>query len=438
MDTQTIHGLNIPAALREINPDEKVINAVIADITTLRQDPQAITARQQEMADVIAHPDLLHILQRQADQLEAMKSRHNAERLSAAKSRVYQNDAKNRLHPVIDNLYFIAKQAEECVKIYIDLPVHLRDMPFTSDFFNGFKNKLVKITAADTQQRLKSFVKDMQTLSSAAAQKQANITVAYTMHETFDKVSYRITRLLFDKTPASIGKGFWLHQRDNVLKLLRRNEMRRREDEFNEAEAFFSHSLAGGFTRLIDLLTQFIRNLQKPFDYIMQHLYVFKFGLSLAANCRAKGVACHFPIIAIPGQHGSPLPLTVRFAGDDGDSFTFVQHQALAQLLAQAGFPLPEYLHGGQNTPISVVSGIFAQFASSELILGRFEEEAREMASLCRNIKPHGLVFFHEVFQSTAYEDIAEPFAQIVEFLLGLPCTVVVVTHNWGLVGRLG
>jgi len=435
MDKHTLTDLNIPNLLLEICPDEKVVNAVVADLQTLQQNQTVIIQRQREMADFINNPELLSIMQRQVRQLDELKEQHRSERLAVAKSRAQSahSAAKDQLGPIISNISLIVKQAEECIKLYNDLPVYLQDFAFTSDFLTVFKASLVKIIDNKTQMRFKAFVKDIQSLQSASSQHQSRISITYTIDSSLNKLSYCISQLSFDLAPASVRKRISFQKSDSILNLLRRKKNKRKEEEFEIAEAFFSYSIVGGLAYLMDILTQFIQNLQRPFEYIQKHLHLYKFGIALAVHYKTQSIPYCFPEIVAPGQQTpNTHPLTMRYGGDGLDHFDVLQEYALLQLFAQAGFPI-----ASEQTQVAIVSGLFAQFSSNELVLGRFEEEVREMSAICRKIKPHGMILFHEVFQSTAYEDIAEPFAQIIDHLIKLPCRVILVTHNSFLAERL-
>ena len=446
MDKHTLTDLNIPNYLLEICPDENIVKDVVADMQNMLQCPQAITQRQRELADFINNPELLGILVRQIRQLDDLKEQHRAERLAAAKSRVQsaQRPPKEQLGPIISSLAVAMKQVKDSVRLYSDLPVFFRDFAFASDLFLGFKESLLKIIDSKTQERLNAIATDIERLHSAGPRHQARILINYTMDEKLDKLQFKLSQLTFDSSPKDAERRVFFFKSESILNILRSGSKQKGE-EFEIAENFFSYSLVIGLTHLMDLLSQFALNLQRPFEAINKKLSLYKFGAALAARHKVQGTAYCFPEILPAGvdtgtvpcllrtmedKEPSPCPgatgkLTVRFGGDGNDYFDFVQEQAILQLYAQSGYPI-----AGESARVAVVTGLFAQFPSNELMLGRFEEEVREMAALVKQIKPHGMVIFHEVFQSTAYEDIAEPFAGIVKNLLDMPCRVLVVTHN--------
>jgi len=436
MDKNTLIDLNIPNLLLEICPDEKIVEAVMADLQALQQEKTAIIERQREISDFINNPELLSLLVRQIRRLDDLKEKHKTERLSVAKTRAQSalRSAKDQLGPVMSNIQLVVKHLEECIKLYSDLPVYLQDYTLASEFLVSFKKSLKKIIDSNTQKRLKDFAKDIQALQNSGAWHQSRVSVTYSMDDSLNKLSYHISQLLFDLTPASAGRWLLLQKSgDSVIKLLRRKEVKRKQEEFELAEDFFSYSIAGGLTHLMDMLSLFTQNLQKPFEYIQKNLPLYKFGITLAAHYKTRGTPYCFPKIVEPGGQTLDIqPLTLLYGGDGADHFPVLQKHALLQMFAQSGLPIAE-----EQAQVAIVSGLFAQFSSNELVLGRFEEEVREMSAICHKIKPHGMVLFHEVFQSTAYEDIAEPFAQIIDYLINLPCTVVMISHNNFLVERL-
>ncbi|MCL2285494.1 MAG: hypothetical protein FWC32_03925 [Firmicutes bacterium] len=434
MDKRAMEDLNIPHLLHEICPNEKVINHMEAYLRNLEQDKSVITERQREIADILNNQELVSILTRMIRRLDELKEQHKMERKSAFKSRSHatHSEKKDQLAAVMDSIPPVVRYAEECIKLYRDLPVYVKDFSFTSDVFIKFKELLIKTTEGEKIKQLLTFFNELKKLEVADVRHNSEFSITFAMDEKFNKLSCRISELIFKVNPILSRPRITMFE-PNFLKMLRRSETARRKEDFEKAEAFFSHSIKESLTYIADLIFMFTQNLQRPLERIQKDLPLYEFGLSLARHYKTRNIPFCFPRILDPGkqtrikwQHETePQPLMIMFSGDGDEYFLFLQKYALLQLFAQAGLPV-----AAQEADVAIVSGLFVQFASSELILGRFEEEAKEMSAICSKIKPHGLVILHEVFQSTSYEEIAEPFTRIINYLSNLPCTVLVVTHN--------
>ena len=434
MDKRAMEDLNIPHLLHEICPNEKVVNHIEPYLRNLEQNKDTITERQREFADVLNNQELVSILTRTVRRLDELKEQHKMERKSAFKSRSHatQSEKKDQFAAVMDSIPPVVRYAEECIKLYRDLPVYVRDFPFTSNEFTQFKELLIKITEGGKIKQLLSIFNELKKLEVTDVRHNSEFSITFAMDKRFNKLSCRISELIFKVNPILSRPRITLFE-PNFLKMLRRSETARRKEDFEKAEAFFSHSIKESLTYITDLISLFTQTLQKPLERIQKDLPLYEFGLSLARHYNTRNIPFCFPRILEPGektrvkwQHETePQPLMMMFNSDGNEHFMFLQEYTLLQLFAQAGLPV-----AAREADVAIVSGLFVQFASSELILGRFEEEAKEMSAICSNIKPHGLVIFHEVFQSTSYEEIAGPFARIISHMANLPCTVLVVTHN--------
>jgi len=446
MDKKALADLGIPNFLHDICPNEKTVNHVETYMRAMQQDKSIIVQRQREMADFINNQELMSIMVKHFRRIDELKDRHKKERLTAFKSLSYatHNSKKEQHTQVISNMNLVAKYAEECIKVYHDFPVYVRDLPFESAMFVNLKETLIKITEGEKSKRLMAFLNDFKTLASVDSRYLTKMSVAYKMNDDFTKLSCSISNLLFEFNPTAKKVKLWGNTKESAAKFFKKNEVQRKKDDFTRAEEFFSHTVMSGLNYLIDLLMQFIQFLQKPFEQIQRDLPLYEFAMSLVRHYKTQNMPFCFPKIVNPelepGEHTYAIgsnninasALMVFDGGGEADSYQLMQEYVRLQLFAQAGLPV-----AAEQAQVAIVSDIFVQFASSELVLGRFEEEAKEMSAICQQVKPNGLVFFHDVFQSATYEEVAEPFAQIIEWLVNMPCTVFVVTHNTFLAERL-
>ncbi len=108
----------------------------------------------------------------------------------------------------------------------------------------------------------------------------------------------------------------------------------------------------------------------------------------------------------------------------------YLRSVACAYILAQNGLPIP-----CNSAVIAPVSGIGLLMASSEKSVkggeeaGRFEGEVREIAKLIDSLKPGNLVFFNEIFQTTAYSESSDELKCILDYLSDIGVRWITVTH---------
>jgi hypothetical protein len=431
MKKRALTDLNIQEILFNICQNEKTVTYMETNLTALRQDKNEIIQKQREIADFINNPELMSNIVRQLRHLNELKEQHKNEVKSAFKSRsyVYYSRNKNHLAALTDTIRPIIKHAEDCVNLYRHMPVYLKDFSYTSDLFIEFKQTLIKLTEGDAIKQLNSLLNVIKQMQEAKTNEHARILLCCETDSQFNKLSCRISDLIFEVNPGYTMRRVFSNKDETVLKRLRKNERKRGEEEFATAQQFISYSIRESLSHIMNLLSAFTRALQKPFERIQDGLPLYEFALSLTRHYKIQGLPFCFPKILEPGgqtlvKDGIEHKKMMMYDAST-HHLSLLQNYALLQLFSQAGLPV-----AAEEAEVAIVSDIFVQLASGELVLGRFEEEAKEMAAICHTAQPYGLVFFHEVFQSTSFEEIAEPFAHIIKYLLNLRCKVVVVTHN--------
>ena len=109
---------------------------------------------------------------------------------------------------------------------------------------------------------------------------------------------------------------------------------------------------------------------------------------------------------------------------------TFLRSVGTAQLLAQAGLPVP-----AESAVISVRSFIGTHFSSGEEEFkagdrsGRFESEVKEVAALVDKIRPDSLILLNETFQTTSYDEGSEGMNAILALFSAISAQYIYVTH---------
>lgn len=121
--------------------------------------------------------------------------------------------------------------------------------------------------------------------------------------------------------------------------------------------------------------------------------------------------------------------LLIRGENGSGKT-TFLRALGTAQLLFQAGLPIP-----AGSAAMSVCSGVFTHFASAEEDFragdraGRFEGEARAVSAIADRLRPGSLLLMNETFQTTSYEDGTRLMRDILGVFGEVGVKYVLVTH---------
>jgi hypothetical protein len=151
------------------------------------------------------------------------------------------------------------------------------------------------------------------------------------------------------------------------------------------------------------------------------------YNIELALRLRAMGT----------GGERAAVPNDVRFdeqgrifvltGPNRGGKTTYTRAVGLAQVLCQAGLPVP-----AQAARISPVDAIYTLFPAAETArtgMGRLDEEAESLAAIFRQATPHSLVLINEPLGSTSPREALAIARDLVCGLRLLGARAIVVTH---------
>ncbi len=126
----------------------------------------------------------------------------------------------------------------------------------------------------------------------------------------------------------------------------------------------------------------------------------------------------------------SPSERVVIYGGNGCGKTTLLRSLSTAQLLAQAGLPVP-----ARSARLRVYSAVLTQFAEAEKEFeagneaGRFEQEVRELARVIDAVPDGAIVILNETFQTTSYEEGSAGLAGILRYLSDCGISYMLATH---------
>ncbi|MCQ2431083.1 MAG: hypothetical protein MJ175_00610 [Clostridia bacterium] len=130
---------------------------------------------------------------------------------------------------------------------------------------------------------------------------------------------------------------------------------------------------------------------------------------------------------ASAGDHGSG---TILFGENNSGKTVYLRSVGTAQLLGQAGLPVP-----ARGAVLPLHTRLVTQFSEAEKEFergndaGRFEQEVRELAAVVDTLKPGSFVLLNETFQTTAYAEGAEGLYHILRFFRENGIRYLLVSH---------
>lgn len=143
--------------------------------------------------------------------------------------------------------------------------------------------------------------------------------------------------------------------------------------------------------------------------------------------------------LALRGQ-GAPVPVDLDADGrtlilitgaNSGGKTTFLRSVGIAQLLTQAGLPVPA--RSFRTAPAGQILTHFKREEDASFTSGKLDEELSRMSGLVPDLMPGSLILFNESFASTSEAEGSEIARNIVLALTQRGIRVVYVTHMYQL-----
>lgn len=126
---------------------------------------------------------------------------------------------------------------------------------------------------------------------------------------------------------------------------------------------------------------------------------------------------------------GEQRSLVIITGANSGGKSTFLRSVGLGQLMMQSGLFVT-----ARSYRADVARGVFTHFIRGEdpgMTSGRLDEELGRMSAMVDHLRPHALVLFNETFAGTNEREGSEIARQIVRALLDAKVKVFFVTHRF-------
>ena len=224
--------------------------------------------------------------------------------------------------------------------------------------------------------------------------------------------------------------------------------------------------VASALTDVDHALSSLTNSLYETFYGISKELAFYETALEYIEYLRSANLGCVYAELSEPEEMSVNItdlrdlylascgmkadkivPADIRLTANDNGMLirgengagktTFLRSFGVAQILTQAGLPIP-----ASKAALSLRSDIHTHFSAAEEkftkgdTAGRFESEARAVSQIISNLKPHSLILFNETFQTTAFAEGTRAMSDILSILPRLAVQYIFVTHLTGLFDR--
>lgn len=421
LDRNTVNNLNLRNIVRKLSLNDKECQYVVDVLCKLQQEPEDIVARQMTVQDFLDNGGLLNTLKRALEDVDSISGeRKTIKRLAFNSGSRVESDQRKKTRVTFGNIVDISGVLLRCIKLYLHLGGVLEQYEFQSVYLNNLQAFFLGFPQSE---EFLAFEKQIQRLFNIEVG-NSNISISIKLLKDIGKM-----QIFFD----SIS-----------------NEDKKKSERIRSSlEQELLENVTGvAAQNLCDYLHSVVAAMEKQLEHIRCQLRFYNFALGYVGMLNRENLEFIYPEItdsyadtSIENMHSVYLlakrvkyivpnsvkanRITVLHGGNNTGKTCYVCGVALAQLFGQAGLPLP-----AEEGVICPVSNILSQFAAGEKDLGRFEEEVREMEAILHKVDAKTLVIFNETFQSTVYEEIAEPYMDILKAIVSAGGHALVVSHN--------
>ncbi|MBE6659166.1 MAG: hypothetical protein E7604_12090 [Ruminococcaceae bacterium] len=455
---RTLYHLSLDRTFAEICDDDVPRSVFLKVLSIPSTDPAVITYRQQLLAALAASPDFFAELQNLYGRFKGLWDSHDRER-QAMMRHIHNSTAGASAQTLKSLLQANALTLKRCLAF-------LRGI---SDLFDEFR-----VGGEDCRSTaLKRLAREVGEISKSAAFDKLNalcsrfedmgIDAIYDFHATLGETGQiEICRMIDHK---------YLHITDPDFQPRRRWFSRRVEEETTSdcvrihmiEDTTYDKLMSVPLQLLAEQIDTLSDQLFEHFCHIADELAFYDVALRYLRICREKGIRVTYPSVAhdqdydisslrdlalitdenqkdpvIPNNiSGETVRGMIVFGENNSGKTVFLRSLGTAQLLAQAGLPIP-----ADGAKMPVCSQIMTQFSEAEKEFergndaGRFEQEVRELASVIDDLDDGALILLNETFQTTAYEEGAEGLYHILNYFSARKIRFLLVSHLHQLEGR--
>jgi len=349
-----------------------------------------------------------------------ISERKTVKRLSFQPRSIYEANQRKKTRTTFGNLSDISKMLLKYIRLYVNMSNLFNKYNFKSEYMTDLKEYFVNFATKESFQKFGNVINQLSNIEV----ENSNICMNVLLDKEIGKIHVFFVSVNGEKQSPGI--------------------------EFvNQTDTEIITRLTGVAVKdLCDYLNDIVEIMEDKLLSFYDELMFYRFAIRYIEELKERGLPISYPDIADENDkihfnelysieliaknltkivpHDIELSRFTVLHGDNNTGKTcYVRSVALAYIFAQAGLPLPAI-----SGVISPVTNILSQFAVGEKNLGRFEEEVSEVSEIVDKVNSKTLIIFNETFQSTVYEEIAQPYMDILEGIVSAGGHALVVSHN--------
>lgn len=439
-----LYHLSLDRSFSHISKDVKNRESFLSVLSKLVADPETVFYRQEVLKDFLANPTLFEELVFLSARFSELKTAYRSAGKDGYRLRTTGTASADSAKNLVATEALSCKRALLFVKAYGELfsryELHAKGL---LDFFEA----CASVSDHPSMDELLTVCSKYENFST-----NGFLDFKFSMNgeghvETYELIDHRYIHVT-DTEPKKKGISLFKRSADPTYPC---------ERFYPGIDGLFESFAVSAMSELSGLFGSLCNQIFTAFDSLSEELAFYTVAIQYVNTLSEKAVPICYPTVSdtqeskLLGLYDLYLALTkadvrevipndfslsngtsgLLIFGNNGNGKTvYLRSVATAQILAQAGLPIPCV-----QAQIPLFSQIVTQFSEAEKEFcegndaGRFEQEVRELAEMIDTLTPGSLVFLNETFQSTAYAEGAEGLCEILRHFSALGIRWVLVSH---------
>ena len=444
-----INDLSLPMIFTKIADATRSCDYFLSVISRPLCDISDIEYRREIIADLEKNPDLLGRLKIVFNRYDAMKNDWLELRSGSAHA---GSGAGAELDAAWASLKVTALFPNTLVSFFKNIRDAFLDADITSEALTSIKRYCTEMLEGSVLREITDIAEEFRYNNA----EDYRFTVNVELNDRLEVVACKLIERCEKLTLKKNLKNFFSHKKESILPF-----------EGGEGAEDAKRLIASALGDVDHTLSSLTNSLYETFYGISKELAFYETALGYIGYLKNSGLGCTYAKLLPPKEMYADItelrdvylsvngmtadkivPADLHLTGNDlgmlirgengAGKTTFLRSFGVAQILTQAGLPVP-----AAKAELSIRRDIFTHFSAAEEkfakgdTAGRFESEARAVSQIISALKPYSLILFNETFQTTAFAEGTCAMADILSILPRLAVQYIFVTHLTGLFERL-
>ncbi len=453
-----IYDLSVDRAVMRLVPDKRRAEYFLSILEKPLTNIENVTFRQQIFEDLNGIPGLIDALKTLFSRYDRIKSDWQEMKLSAVNNRGSDINSEALLEHTFSSLKVTAIFPSTIASFFGTIGETLSEYPIKSEGLSAIRDWCISMSENEA---LKTLV-DVSQKFRYKSPEDFDFTVVYSLNRALKLFSCDLSGISEKKNEGGLSRLFSKKKNGVDTVEIKAELSAAGDDPLNDAQYILNEALI----RIDTALTKVTQEVYDAFFGLSNELMFYEAAILYAKAATDAGVPIAMPqvvpaeedlfdlvalrelVLLSNGAGGKTVPNDLQLSGGvagllvkgftDSGKTVYLRSIATAQIFAQAGLPVL-----AEKAKMSVRHGFFSHFSSAEEEFlkgdakGRFDQEAREIASILDRLVPYSLLLLNETFQTTSYREGTKSIYDILRFMPKLKTKYVFVTHLTALFGYM-